>query len=124
MPPPRQDSFSDDQRAKPMIEELSPREFLERRAAGTDMILLDVREDWETQLSAVPSSTLHIPMGKIPERLQELDPRKPTVVMCRSGGRSLQVAQFLTAQGFDAVSNLTGGILAWSKDVDPSIPQY
>jgi len=46
------------------------------------------------------------------------------VVICRSGGRSLQVATYLDAQGFASVFNLTGGILAWSRDVDPKIPQY
>ena len=63
-------------------------------------------------------------MGRIAERLNELDPRQATVVICRSGGRSLQVARFLTTQGFASVFNLAGGILAWSRDVDPRIPQY
>jgi rhodanese-related sulfurtransferase len=107
-----------------MIPELPPQEFLARRADGADMVLLDVREDWETQIAPVPSPLVHIPMGQIPDRLSELDPGKPTVVICRSGGRSLQVARFLAAQGFASVSNLAGGILAWSRDVDPTIPQY
>jgi rhodanese-related sulfurtransferase len=107
-----------------MIKELSPREFLERRAAGAEMTLLDVREDWETALAPVPSDVLHIPMGQIPDRLTELDPLKETVVICRSGGRSLQVATFLAARGFGSVANLAGGILAWSRDIDPRIPQY
>jgi rhodanese-related sulfurtransferase len=107
-----------------LIDELSPREFLERRAGGAVMTLLDVREDWETELAPVPAALVHIPMGQIAERLNELDPRQETVVICRSGGRSLQVARFLTAQGFASVSNLAGGILAWSRDVDPTIPQY
>ena len=107
-----------------MIEELTPGEFLERRAAGARMTLLDVREDWEVKLAPVPGNDLHIPMGQITNRLAELDPNATTVVVCRSGGRSLQVAQFLSAQGFDSVFNLTGGILAWSRDVDPSIPVY
>jgi rhodanese-related sulfurtransferase len=107
-----------------MINELTPQEFLERRAAGSEMTLLDVREDWETALAPVPSEILHIPMGQIAGRLAELDPLKETVVICRSGGRSLQVATFLAAQGFGSVSNLTGGILAWSRDIDPHIPQY
>ena len=106
------------------IRELSPKEFLERRAAGAPMTLLDVREDWETQLAPVPSSLVHIPMGQIPDRLGELDSRQETVVICRSGGRSLQVARYLAAQGFVSVFNLAGGILAWSRDVDPQIPQY
>jgi rhodanese-related sulfurtransferase len=107
-----------------MINELTPQEFLERRASGSEMTLLDVREDWEIALAPVPSEVLHIPMGQIAGRLAELDPLKETVVICRSGGRSLQVATFLAAQGFDSVFNLTGGILGWSRDIDPRIPQY
>jgi rhodanese-related sulfurtransferase len=106
------------------ILEMAPEEFLKRRAAGTSMTLLDVREAWETELAPVPDTVLHIPMGEVPDRLGELDPRQATVVICRSGGRSLQVAHFLTAQGFESVYNLAGGILAWSRDVDPRIPQY
>jgi len=107
-----------------MVAELTPGEFIERRAAGEPMTLLDVREDWETQLAPVPSQHLHIPMGRLEERLAELDPAATTVVICRSGGRSLQVARFLAARGFGPVFNLTGGILAWSRDIDPKIPQY
>ncbi|MEP6545825.1 MAG: rhodanese-like domain-containing protein [Gammaproteobacteria bacterium] len=107
-----------------MIKELSPREFLERRAGGAEMTLLDVREDWEIALAPVPSEILHIPMGQIATRLGELDPAQETVVICRSGGRSLQVATFLAGRGFGSVYNLAGGILAWSRDIDPRIPQY
>jgi rhodanese-related sulfurtransferase len=87
-----------------MVNELSPREFLDRREGGEEMTLLDVREDWEITLAPVP--------------------KKETVVICRSGGRSAQVAHFLERQGFDKVFNLSGGILAWSRVIDPSIPQY
>ncbi len=107
-----------------MVKELTPQEFLERRNAGTDMLLLDVREDWEVQLAPVPSALLHIPMGQIADRVGELDPQKETVVVCRSGGRSMEVARFLLAQGFVSVANLSGGILKWSRDLDPKIPQY
>jgi rhodanese-related sulfurtransferase len=107
-----------------MVKELSPQEFLTRRAAGAKMTLLDVREDWETQLAPVPDEVVHIPMGQVVERLSELDPQRETVVICRSGGRSGQVAGYLAAQGFASVYNLAGGILAWSRDVDPRIPQY
>ena len=86
--------------------------------------MVDVREDWETQLAPVPAEILHIPMGQVTARLGEIDRAKDTVVICRSGGRSLQVATYLDAQGFASVFNLTGGILAWSRDVDPKIPQY
>jgi adenylyltransferase/sulfurtransferase len=107
-----------------MIKDMTPREFLERRAGGAEMTLLDVREDWETALAPVPAEILHIPMGQISNRLSELDPQREFVVICRSGGRSLEVARFLSTQGFATVYNLAGGILAWSRDVDPRIPQY
>jgi rhodanese-related sulfurtransferase len=107
-----------------MIKELSPQEFIARRDAGGEMTLLDVREDWEIALAPVPSPVLHIPMANIPERIGELDPTRETVVICRSGGRSAQVAHFLDSRGFGSVANLTGGILAWSRDIDPRIPQY
>ena len=107
-----------------MGNELSPREFLDRREGGEEMTLLDVREDWEVALAPVPTDTVHIPMGEISNRIGELDPNKETVVICRSGGRSAQVAQFLEGQGFGKVFNLSGGILAWSRVIDPRIPQY
>jgi rhodanese-related sulfurtransferase len=107
-----------------MVNDISPQDFLARRAAGADMTLLDVREDWEIQLAPVPADLVHIPMGQIGNRLSELDPHKETVVICRSGGRNMEVARFLTAQGFSSVSNLAGGILRWSREVDPRIPQY
>jgi rhodanese-related sulfurtransferase len=107
-----------------MIRELSPREFVDRRANGEDMTLLDVREDWEIALAPVPSNAVHIPMGEISDRIGELDPKRETVVICRSGGRSAQVAHYLERQGFGKVFNLSGGILAWSRVIDPSIPEY
>jgi rhodanese-related sulfurtransferase len=107
-----------------MIKDMTPREFLERRVSGADMLLLDVREEWETQLAPVPTDITHIPMGQIAERLRELDPLQETVVICRSGGRSLEVAHYLSTHGFVSVFNLAGGILAWSRDLDPAIPQY
>jgi rhodanese-related sulfurtransferase len=106
------------------VKELTPREFLERRAGGAAMTLLDVREAWEIQVAAVPAEIVHIPMGQVPERLAELDPAIDTVVICRSGGRSMEIARFLERRGFASVYNLAGGILAWSRDIDPSIPRY
>jgi rhodanese-related sulfurtransferase len=107
-----------------MVKELSPREFIDRRAAGSNPALLDVREDWELALAPVPGDVVHIPMGEISHRIGELDSERETVVICRSGARSAQVARFLEAQGFSSVFNLAGGILAWSRDLDPRIPQY
>jgi rhodanese-related sulfurtransferase len=107
-----------------MIHEIGPREFIERRNAGSQMTLLDVREDWELTLAPVPADVVHIPMGEIADRVGELDPSRETVVICRSGGRSLEVARFLERSGFARVANLVGGILAWSRDLDPRIPLY
>jgi rhodanese-related sulfurtransferase len=107
-----------------MVGQLTPGEFMQRRAAGDPMTLLDVREDWEVKLAPAPTEFLHIPMGELTGRLQELDPGAEIVVICRSGGRSMQVAQFLNQQQFARVQNLAGGILAWSKELDPRIPTY
>ncbi len=107
-----------------MIGELTVQQFLARRAQGAPMTLLDVREEWEIRLSPAPSEYLHIPMGQIPERSGEMDPAAEIVVMCRSGGRSMEVARYLLRSGFARVSNLSGGILAWSRDIDPTIPVY
>jgi rhodanese-related sulfurtransferase len=104
-----------------MVAEISATEFQSRRAAGA--LLLDVRNDWELNVAPVPD-VKHIPMAEIAQRLGELDPERETVVICRSGARSLRVAQFLEQQGFRSVANLSGGVLAWSREVDPSIPEY
>ena len=84
--------------------------------------MLDVREDWELGVASVPD-IVHIPMGQVADRLQELDRNTEVVVLCRSGRRSLEVAKFLQQNGFKAV-NLAGGILAWSRDLDATIPTY
>ena len=107
-----------------MVKQVGPKEFVERRAAGTPMTLLDVREDWEVKLAPAPTDYVHIPMGEITRRIGELDPSRETVVICRSGGRSMQVAHFLEQQKFASVANLDGGILAWSRELDPNIPTY
>ena len=104
------------------VPEISPTEFVARRDRGDSLTLLDVREDWELGVASVPN-IIHIPMGQVADRLQELDRNKEVVVLCRSGRRSLEVAKFLQQNGFKAV-NLAGGILAWSRDLDATIPTY
>jgi rhodanese-related sulfurtransferase len=89
-------------------------------------VLLDVREGWEVQTaSAKPEALdlLHMPMQTIPARLHELDKSRPIACLCHHGGRSMQVASFLTQHGFEVV-NVAGGIHAWSAQVDPRIPVY
>ena len=106
-----------------MVKDITPLELQARLAAAEPPVVLDVREPWELEVAQLPG-TLNIPMNELPPRLPELDPNRELVVMCRSGGRSMQVAQFLDRQGFRSVANLKGGILAWSQDVDPSIQKY
>jgi rhodanese-related sulfurtransferase len=86
-------------------------------------VLLDVREPVELEMARLDPS-VHIPMGEIPARLTELDRSKTIICMCRVGGRSAQVGEFLLQQGFTSVVNLAGGINAWSDEVDDSIPLY
>jgi adenylyltransferase/sulfurtransferase len=106
-----------------MIDHMTPAEFAERRAAGEDFVLLDVREPRELAVASV-AGALHIPMAQVPARLAELDRERHIVVMCHSGGRSQAVAGFLQHQGYSRVSNLMGGIARWSREVDPSVPLY
>ncbi len=104
------------------ISEITAAEYLQRRKQGDSLTLLDVREDWEMSVASV-QPVVHIPMAQVQARLSELDRNTEIVVLCRSGRRSLEVAKLLQLNGFQA-SNLAGGILAWSRDVDPSIPTY
>ena len=106
-----------------MIKEMSPAEFVARRDQGETPVLLDVREDWELGIARIDGA-VHIPMGDIPARLGELAPERELVVLCRSGGRSAQVARYLERQGFSSVWNLAGGILAWAQQVDPTLTPY
>jgi len=106
-----------------MVPEMTPTEFVALRRSGADVVLLDVREPWELDVARVPD-IVHIPMGQVADRLQELDPGRQTVVICRSGRRSMDIARFLEQKGFKSVANLKGGILAWSQELDPSLATY
>lgn len=86
-------------------------------------VLLDVREPWEYERARIDGSRL-VPMRELPARVAEIDDDKEVVAICHHGGRSMQVAMFLERQGFRRVHNLMGGIDAWSRTVDPSVPTY
>lgn len=77
-----------------------------------DVVLLDVREQWEYDEGHIPGVTL-IPMAEVGGRMSEIPTDKEVIVTCRSGNRSGQVAEFLRSQGYDNVHNMAGGILAW-----------
>lgn len=105
------------------IGEIEPGELKARRERGDKLVVLDVREPEEIAIASFPDAT-HIPMGDIPSRLTELDPDAQWVVVCHHGVRSGQVAMYLARMGFEHVSNLSGGIDAWSLTVDPATPRY
>ena len=92
-------------------------------SADTRPLLLDVREEWEFELACLPDSQ-HLPLGELPAGLHRLDPQRPVVCICHHGVRSLQAARLLMHQGFAQVHDLSGGIDAWSREVDPSVPRY
>ena len=77
----------------------------------------------EISTASLPG-TLNIPMREIPGRFEELPKDKDIVVMCHHGMRSQQVAGFLVQRGFEKIFNLSGGIDAWSREVDPKVPLY
>ena len=107
------------------MRELSVRDLKAAQDDGTaaHWDLLDVREPWEHALCALPGARL-MPMQGLPGRLQELDPARPTVVLCHHGMRSYQVAVWLERNGFTDVANLSGGIDAWAREIDPGMAQY
>jgi rhodanese-related sulfurtransferase len=86
-------------------------------------VLLDVREAWEFQTCSIAGSRL-VPMGEVAARKDELDAQAEVVVICHHGGRSMQVAMFLEKSGFARVHNLAGGVDAWARTVDQSMPVY
>ncbi|MFZ3128687.1 MAG: rhodanese-like domain-containing protein [Rhodoferax sp.] len=113
-----------------MITQVRPRElaqWLQSVRPHGEPVVLDVREPHELQTASVTAdgfTLVTIPMGVIPPRLSELDPKRPIACLCHHGGRSMQVAHFLESRGFAHVANIAGGINAWSAELDPSIARY
>ncbi len=106
-----------------MVEEIDPATLQAELASENPPVLLDVREAQELEISRLPN-VLHIPMNLIPARASELNPSDPIVVVCRSGNRSRQVAQYLMGRGFKNVRNLSTGMNGWAREVDPTIQTY
>ncbi len=94
-----------------------------RMDRGDNFVLVDVREVHEFQIGRIPNSVL-IPLGDLPKRLSELDATADIVIHCKMGGRSAKACELLRQNGFKNVTNVAGGILAWSDKVDPSVPKY
>jgi sulfur-carrier protein adenylyltransferase/sulfurtransferase len=105
------------------IPEITPRDLKARLERGDDLFILDVREPHEVQICSLKNGHL-VPLGDLPRRIAELDKSREIVAYCRSGRRSADAVEFLQQNGFNKISNLKGGILAWSDEVDPSVPKY
>jgi adenylyltransferase/sulfurtransferase len=106
------------------MEEITPTELKQRLDNGDDIQIVDVREDNEVAIGRLPNS-IHIPVGQILNRMNEIDPSRETVVHCKMGGRSARAIEALKHSGFQGkLINLKGGILRWSDEVDPSVPKY
>jgi len=103
--------------------DLSPEELKKWLVVKMPVILLDVREDFERQISNLPNS-IHIPLPELPERLDELPLDVKIITYCRNGIRSQEAARMLQLHGFSDVRHLSGGINAWTAAVDPSLPVY
>jgi rhodanese-related sulfurtransferase len=106
------------------MNQISATELKARMDAGEDVQLIDVRNPNEYDYARIPTAKL-IPMGEIMSRLDELDASREAVIHCHMGGRSARVIEALQRSGYEGeLTNLAGGITAWSTEVDPTVPTY
>ena len=107
-----------------MMDEITSTELKQRLDRGDDIQIIDVREDNEVAIARIPNS-VHIPLGQVLTRMNEIDPTRETVVHCKMGGRSARAIDALQRSGFRGkLTNLKDGIIGWSNEVDPSVPKY
>ncbi len=108
---------------KQCMTKITPQQLAQQLQAEEPPLLLDCRESNEWEYCRI-AGALHIPMHAMPWRYRELDASRPVVVYCHHGIRSQAVVEFLAQRGFTQVANLTGGIHAWSCNVDTNVPRY
>ncbi|WP_217586122.1 rhodanese-like domain-containing protein [Lentibacillus saliphilus] len=99
------------------MKEITTKELAQKRQSDASLSIIDVREDEEVAEGMIPGAT-HIPMGDVPQRLNEIDKATTHHIVCRSGGRSGRVCLFLNEQGYDVV-NIAGGMLDWEEETEP-----
>ena len=104
------------------MKEVSVQELKEKKDNAVDFQLIDVREDFEYEMSNLGGLLIHL--GGIFIESEKIDKTKPVVIMCRSGKRSAAAIMQLEQQGFTNLYNLKGGILAWADEIDPSLNVY
>lgn len=107
------------------VPQISPAQLRQMLDAGEPLLLLDVREPFEWEISNLGAQGARlIPMGDVPARIDELNRSEPVVVYCRTGARSDLIARYLVMNGFEKVWNLAGGINAWARTEDPGLRRY
>ena len=104
------------------MREITPTELRELLASDAPPLLVDIREPFEAGIAQIDGS-LFIPMGSLPQRLQEIPKDRPVALYCHSGMRSAYAAEWLSRQGYDALS-LAGGIDRWAIEVEPAMRRY
>ncbi len=113
-----------------MMDHIQPsqlQDWINTQSSQGQPVVLDVREPWEIETASVNPKGFEltkIVMHELPARITELNPDRPIACLCHHGARSLQVALFLEQNGFSHVANITGGIHAWSSQLDASVPTY
>jgi sulfur-carrier protein adenylyltransferase/sulfurtransferase len=105
------------------IPTMSAQELKQKMDARESFELIDVREPFEYEIARIDGAKL-IPLGEVPERMNELQRERPIVIHCHSGQRSAEAVRLLQQRGFANVYNLEGGIDAWSDQIDPNVPKY
>jgi rhodanese-related sulfurtransferase len=106
------------------METITATELKARLDAGDDIQLIDVRQPDEYSFARIEGAKL-IPLGEVVSRMSEIDPARETVLQCKMGGRSAKAIELLLQAGFRGeLKNLSGGITAWSNEVDPTVPKY
>ena len=103
--------------------EILPRDVKERLDRGDKLLLVDVREPHEFAICHIAGAVL-IPMGTIPANLQKLDTDDDVICFCHHGMRSMDVANWLRAQGVKGAKSMAGGIDRWSVEIDANVPRY
>ena len=105
------------------IKEISVQSLHQKINNNEAFQLIDVRETQELEISKI-SNAIHIPMSKIPDNINQVDFSNPVVIMCKTGGRSAQVYQYLIDQGYSNIYNLKGGIISWALEIDSNMAIY
>ncbi|RWZ54842.1 rhodanese-like domain-containing protein [Halobacillus fulvus] len=98
------------------IEEVTPQQVEEMIEENKDVTLIDVREDEEVAQGMIPTAK-HIPLGNVPENVDQLPKDQEYVMICRSGRRSMKAAEYMKDQGFSKVKNMEGGMLEWDGEL-------